>query len=247
MTEQRGSDTGRILLIGGLVLGGGLLLWKGLNSFFGGNTQALVNKKMALLQEMNNVIEQAFIDGTIDSPETQAYLDEKEKLDKKMELVIEAAGIGWMDKLRSLIYTAFGFYAFYKVAGWIGTAWLAWKLKQNPRPPGTPPGQPITYTCPVEGQQIETQAQMYNHMAQFHTATSDPVKLRQAQQIFQQQYEFIQGTIAVESQLHERITVSNWESLTPTEILALSGAVVIISVFVAPALAPSLVPLLLAP
>ena len=244
MAEEK--DTGKLLLAGGLVLGGGYLLFKVFSSFFGGNTQALINKKVAQLQEVNAVIEQSFIDGTIDSTEVQMYLDEKESLDKQMELMIEAAGTGWIDKLRSTLYTAMGFIAV-AVAGWIGVAFLRWKLKQNPRPPGTPPGQPITYTCPVDSQEFETQTQIYNHIAQFHTATADPVKLVQAQQIFQQQYEFIQGTIAVESQLHERITVSNWENLTSVEILVLGGAVVIISVFTVPALAPSLVPLLLAP
>jgi hypothetical protein len=246
MIEQKGSDVGKILLIGGLVIGGGYLLWKGLSSFFGSNPQALINQKVAQLQEVNGVIEQAFVDGTIDNPEIQAYLNEKEKLDKTMELQIETAGTGWIDKLRSTIYATMGFVAV-AVAGWIGVSWLSWKLKQNPRPPGTPPGQPITYTCPVEGQQFETQTQIYNHISQFHTATSNPVLLGQAQQIFRQQYEYIQGTIAVESELHGRITVSNWESLTPGEILILGGAVVVVSVFVAPALAPSLVPLLLAP
>ena len=246
MTEQKGSDTGRILLIGGLVLGGGYLLWKGLTSFFGSNPQALINKKVAMLQEVNEVIEQAFVDGTIDSPEVQAYLNAKEKLDKQMELQIETSGTGWIDKLKSAIYVAMGFIAV-AVAGWIGVSWLSWKLKQNPRPPGNPSGGAAMFTCPVDHQEFETQTQVYNHITQFHTATADPVRLAQAQQIFQQQYEYIQGTIAVESQLHERITVSNWESLTAGEIVILGAAVVIVSVFVAPALAPSLVPLILAP
>jgi hypothetical protein len=246
MTTQNDSKIGEILLIGGLVIGGGFLLYKGLSAFFGSTPQKLINQKVAMLQEENIVIEQAFIDGTINTPEVQNYLESKEKIDKTMELQIEAAGQGQVDKLRALMYTTMGFIAV-AAAGWIGISWLNWKLKQNPRPPGNPGGGAVSYTCPVDGQEFDSQTQVYSHIAQFHTATADPVRLAQAQAIFRQQYEYLQGAVAVESTLHERITVSNWQGLTSTDVLGLAGAIVIIAVFTQPELAPVLVPLLLAP
>jgi len=244
MTENRGSDTGRILLIGGLGLGGGFLLYKIGQAFFGSNAQVYIDKKLALLEEMNTVIEAAFTAGTITDAGVQAYINEKEKLDKKYELLIEAAGQGWLDKLKSAMYTAMGLVVL-TIGGWMGVQWLAWKLKQNPRPPGTPPGQPITYSCPVDHQEFTTQSALYAHIVQYHTATTDIQSMRQAEQVFKQQYVFIQGAIAVEAQLRDRVTVSSWENLTSAEVLTLAVAIVVISVFVAPALAPVLVPLII--